>query len=154
MIRKGLVNDRVRNLEFGPAVTVSPGSTIGATISVMQEKRVGCVIVGDDRKTVGVFTERDVLSRVLAGGAALDGAIHTVMTPNPRTIALDDNLAAAVRTMHGAGLRHLPVVDEKGMAIGVLSIKRIIHHLVEHFPQAVYNLPPDPATVSSAREGG
>ncbi|NOT02235.1 MAG: CBS domain-containing protein [Phycisphaerales bacterium] len=139
---------------MGPAVTVAPGATIGATIGLMQKNRVGCVVVQEVKKAVGIFTERDVLSRVLAGGAALDDPIRTVMTPNPRTLRGEENLATVVRTMHAGGLRHLPVVDENGTAVGMVSIKRIIQHLVEHFPQAVYNLPPDPAVVATARDGG
>ena len=55
--------------------------------------------------------------------------------------------------MEEGGYRHLPVVDENGKAVGMLSVKRIIRYLVEHFPGAVYNLPPDPGAVQQEREG-
>ena len=54
--------------------------------------------------------------------------------------------------MEEGGYRHLPVVDERG-PVGVLSVKRIVHYLVEHFPTTVYNLPPDPAVVPQQAEG-
>ena len=48
--------------------------------------------------------------------------------------------------------RHLPVVDQ-GKPVGILSVKRIVHYLVEHFPATVYNLSPDPQAVGHNREG-
>jgi hypothetical protein len=55
--------------------------------------------------------------------------------------------------MDEGGYRHLPVVDEGGRPVGVLSVKRIVHYLVEHFPTTVYNLPPNPGAVPQEREG-
>jgi CBS domain-containing protein len=55
--------------------------------------------------------------------------------------------------MVSGGYRHLPVVDEEGRPVGVLSVKQIMHYLVEHFPSTVYNLPPDPRVVPQEREG-
>jgi len=51
------------------------------------------------------------------------------------------------------GFRHLPVVDDDGRPVGVLSIKDVVHYLVEYFPAKVYNLPPTPDLVQPAREG-
>jgi predicted transcriptional regulator len=55
--------------------------------------------------------------------------------------------------MEEGGYRHLPVVDECSRVVGILSVKRIVHYLVEHFPNTVYNLPPDPNAVQQQREG-
>ena len=46
--------------------------------------------------------------------------------------------------MEDGGYRHLPVVDDSGRPVGVLSVKRIVHYLVEHFPSTIHNQPPDP----------
>jgi hypothetical protein len=56
--------------------------------------------------------------------------------------------------MHTGGYRHIPVIGDEREVIGVLSVKRVVQYLVEHFPAAIYNLPPDPNVVSTAREGG
>jgi CBS domain containing-hemolysin-like protein len=55
--------------------------------------------------------------------------------------------------MQQGGHRHLPVVDEDDRPLGIVSVKRIIHYLVEHYPAAVYNLPPEHAVISHEREG-
>ena len=64
-----------------------------------------------------------------------------------------DPIGAAVRRMEEGGYRHLPVVDDVGRPVGVLSVKRIVHYLVEHFPATIYNLPPDPGVIPQEREG-
>ena len=58
-----------------------------------------------------------------------------------------------IRRMEQGGYRHLPVVDEANRPVGILSVRRIVHYLVEHFPSTVYNLPPDPRTFPQEREG-
>ena len=55
--------------------------------------------------------------------------------------------------MERGGYRHLPVVGEDGGPAGIISVKAIIHHLVEYFPAKVYNLPPTPGQAPPAREG-
>ena len=62
-------------------------------------------------------------------------------------------IGLAIRRMEEGGYRHLPVVDEGGRPVGVLSVKRIVHYLVEHYSPTVYNQPPDPASVPEAPEG-
>jgi CBS domain-containing protein len=75
------------------------------------------------------------------------------MTPNPTIVHPKDSVAFALKRMEEGGYRHLPVVDEAGQPVGVLSVKRIVHYLVEHFPATVYNLPPDPGAVPLEPEG-
>jgi CBS domain-containing protein len=93
------------------------------------------------------------MRRILAPGKPLTVRVAECMTPNPVTVHPKDPISLAVGRMEEGGYRHLPVVDEAGRPIGVLSVKRIVHYLVEHFPATVYNLPPDPASVPSEREG-
>lgn len=135
-------------------VSVPADATIADVIAVMQRERTGCVVVGSECKLLGLFTERDVLKRVLADGAPRDASIVTVMTPDPDTLHLTDTVADVIRKMHHGGFRHMPVVDERGSVFGVVSVKRVVQYLVEHFPEAVYNLPPDPAASATTREGG
>ena len=93
------------------------------------------------------------MRRVLAAGKPLTLPVAECMTPNPVAVHPKEPIAAAVRTHGRGGYRHLPVVDEAGRPVGVLSVKRIVHYLVEHFPGTVYNLPPDPGAVPNEREG-
>ncbi len=131
---------------------VLPGATVAEAVHMMREKSVGCVLVSENRRIVGIFTERDLLRRVLGAGLPLSTAVSDVMTPNPEVVQPRDPIAKAIRRMEDGGYRHLPVViDER--PVGMLSVKRIVHYLVEHFPGVVYNLPPDPQAVQLKREG-
>lgn len=152
-LKDSLLRDRVSDLEMSAAVCVPPGESIGHTIALMQRERVGCVIVQEAETLRGIFTERDLLKRVLADETPLDRPVGSVMTADPDTLAPTDTIGQVIRRMHSGGYRHMPVADEAGKVIGVLSVKRIVQYLVEHFPQAVYNLPPDPAAIATAREG-
>lgn len=133
---------------------VAPGDTIADTIALMQRERKGCVIVRDGGRLCGIFTERDVLKKVLLQGASFDAPVESVMTADPDCVVTSDTLASVIRQMHAGGYRHLPVVDATDDVVGVISVKRVVQYLVEHFPEAVYNLPPDPNAISTAREGG
>jgi predicted transcriptional regulator len=74
------------------------------------------------------------------------------MTSNPICVNPKDSIGCAIKRMQKGGYRHLPVViDER--PVGILSVKRIVHYLVEHFPTMVYNLPPHRQPVPPRREG-
>lgn len=143
----------VARLEPTPALQVDVAAPISQAVSLMCERRVGCVLVCENGMLAGIFTERDLLARVLAHAVPLQQAIRTVMTAQPITVHPDDPISKAIRRMERGGYRHLPVVDANQHPIGILSVKRIIHYLAEHFPATIYNLPPDSGIVPREREG-
>ena len=151
--RRTLSADRVGALGVSPAVSVEPTESIGQVIGRMVAERVGCVLVMSDDRLEGIFTERDVLTRVLGAGAGLQEPIRSVMTSNPSVLHSDSTVADVVRRMHAGGFRHMPVVESDGAVAGVVSIKRVAEYLVEHFPATIFNLPPDPGQRLSAAEG-
>lgn len=132
---------------------VAPAQSVAEAVRLMQQERVGCLLVCQEDKLVGIFTERDLLRKVLAADKPLSLPISDCMTPNPVVVHPKDPIATAVRRMEEGGYRHLPVVDEAGRPVGMLSVKRIVHYLVEHFPSTIYNLPPEPGAVPLEREG-
>lgn len=119
----------------------------------MVQARTGCALVMREGDLVGIFTERDFASRVVAAGLDVASPVQRVMTPSPTTTTQQASVLDAIEKMESGGYRHLPVLDEKGEPMGVLSIKDIVHYLVEYFPANVYNLPPQPDQVAPAREG-
>src|SRR5262245_32257933 len=144
---RNLKIDSVSRLGPAPPRHVAPGQTVAEAVEMMREGEVGCVLVCDGSQLVGIFTERDLLRRVLAAGKPLSLPVGQCMTPNPVTVQPKEPIGLALRRMEEGGYRHLPIVDEAGRPVGILSVKRIVHYLVEHFPGTVYNLPPDPGAV-------
>ena len=153
-LAKSLRSDPVSRLQLRGLVTASPQSSIEQVVRQMTEKRCGCILLQDGSgKLVGIFTERDFVNRVVAAGKDVAGPVGEVMTPDPKTLARHDNVQKAVELMGTNGYRHVPVLGDDGQPVGVLSVKEIIHYLVEYFPAKVYNLPPTPDQTQPAREG-
>ena len=102
-------------------LTVSRGTTVTDAALRMREVNKGAVLVVEGTRLVGIFTERDVLFRVVA--AKRDPAVTTVesvMTKDPQTIHPDQPFVEALRMMHEGRYRHLPVV-EHGRPLGMVS---------------------------------
>ncbi|RIK10279.1 MAG: CBS domain-containing protein [Acidobacteria bacterium] len=127
-----------------------------AAVREMTENDLGAVAVEDDvGRVVGIFTERDVLLRGLSEGEEwLASPLSKLMTPDPVTVTASDSVAEAIHRMKEGHFRHLPVIDEQGRAVAMLSIRRVIADLAEHFPAEVQNLPPDPKRESRNLYGG
>jgi CBS domain-containing protein len=152
-LAKTLKIDSVSRLHPSVPLRVTPAQTVGEAVALMRREGVGCLVVCEGEKVVGIFTERDLTRRVLAAGKALGATMAQCMTPNPVVVHRKEPVGAAIRRMEQGGYRHLPVLDEADRLVGMLSVKRIIHYLVEHFPQTIYNLPPDPGVIQQEREG-
>ena len=124
----------VRNLiEPQKLLVASSASTVREATELMSSRGVGAVLVVDHEELLGIFTERDVVFRVVARGLDPDTTrLSTVMTPGPKTIAPDKSFGVAMAVMHENGFRHLPVV-EKGVPIGVVSSRSALDPELEEF---------------------
>jgi CBS domain-containing protein len=152
-LARNLKVESVSRLHATPALCLDPRQTVREAVEMMRQHRVGCVLVCDGPRLAGIFTERDLMRRVLAPGRPLTLPLACCMTPGPVVVYPTEPIAAALRRMEEGGYRHLPVVDPSGRPLGILSVKRIVHYLVEHFPGTIYNLPPDPGVFPVQAEG-
>ncbi len=145
----------IRALPLRTPVCVAPGASIRRAVEVMSERNVGCVLVVEDGRLRGIFTERDVLRRVVNQGCALDTTpVGAVMTPEPTCLTLDDGIAYALNMMSDGGFRRIPLVDGDGRPTGVVTMRNIVDYIVDLVPHEVRNLPPHPTlAVARAREG-
>jgi len=121
-MQRRIVPDLVRDQTL---VSLPPSATVLDAARIMAERHIGAVLVAVDGRLQGIFTERDVLSRVVAAGLdPNDTALGGVMTPNPDTVAPNDSAFEALRQMSERGYRHLPVVDGERI-VGIVSIRDI-----------------------------
>ncbi len=134
------------------------GSLDSATdaMRAMQGEGRGAVVVTEDgspgTSISGIFTERDVLFRIVDGGrnpAVL--ALSDVMTPEPECLYEDQTVAEVLNVMSVGGFRHIPIVDAERRPVFVVSVKDVVQFLVDAFPREVLNLSPDR---QRQREGG
>jgi CBS domain-containing protein len=117
------------------AISLSEDVTVNAALRVLRERRVGCVIVTDDRGAVsGIFSERDCILKVVQDFEQnKDRPLRDFMTPNPVCEKPETSIAFALTLMSQGGFRHVPIVDAENHPIGMISVKDVIDFIVSTF---------------------
>lgn len=152
-IRGAILTEPIRGLEPREPTCVRPHTSIRDAIEAMNDARVGCVLVTQGDRLVGILTERDILKKVV-GKFELDNQVERFMTKSVETVGMDDGIAYALHKMHVGGYRHIPVVDNEGCPVGVVSVRDLLKFIVSLFPAAVLNVPPEPRLAARALDGG
>lgn len=111
-------------------VTVESGISVRSAANLMNDRRIGSLVVTEGPAVRGILTERDILTRVVAGSRDPDRVtVQEVMTPGPLTCRLHTPLSEARQVMREQRVRHLPVIDD-GRLVGMVSIGDL--NVVEH----------------------
>lgn len=119
-MQRRIVPDIVQNQDIR---TLAPGDSVRAAVDLMAERHIGAVLIEDGGKLTGIFTERDLLSRVVAKGLDPDAtALTEVMTRHPDCLKPGDMASDALGRMNSKGYRHLPVLDGEQL-VGIVSIR-------------------------------
>lgn len=110
-----------------------PETSVSKAAKMMAKKKTGAVMVVEDGRLVGIFTERDAVFRVIAK----ERDPHTtclaeVMTPDPRTVAPDESFGYALLMMYEHGFRHVPVI-ENSRPVGMVSARKALDPELEEF---------------------
>lgn len=119
----------VKDIMRTSLVTLSPGETVETAVRVMKENNIGSVLIVDAGKLVGIFTERDLLTMV-ASGAGLGKKLGDVMTRNVITVKPEDPVVKAVCKMVEHNIRHVPVVDDSGAPLGMVSARDVLRNML------------------------
>ena len=139
-------------LEVGGAVT--PDTAISEVYELLDQRRLNAVVVCDGDAVVGIFTQRDILYRTALETIDPATPVGELMTRDPFTLRLDQRLADAIHAMTVHGYRSVPMVDEGGRWLGLLSSRNVLRFIAAHFPEAVLNLPPRLDQHLARPEGG
>lgn len=124
-----------------PPPAVEPGSSVLHAVEVMAEEGVGAVAVTEAGELRGIFTERDVMLRVvLKTLRPQDAKVSEVMTSPVETISEETTAEEALNHMLDRHLRHLPIVGEGGKLLGMLSIRNLLEHMVEDLSHELHSL--------------
>ncbi len=153
-----LVREPLSAVPVREPLILSASETVTVAMRAMQREHRGCVIVTDDgtrtTKLIGIFTERDVLLRIVDQGknpATLP--IGDVMTPEPECLAVESTVAHALNKMSVGGFRHIPVVDQEHRPAFVVSVRDVVEFLVAAFPREVLTLATGGDSAQKTREG-
>ena len=118
--------------------TVRPTDSVQKALEIMADKNIGCLLVMDDGKTVGILSERDCARR-LARKSAEATPVADIMVRDVVTVELTHNFAECLKLMHQHGIRHLPVV-ENGRPVTVVSIRDFLEEAVTHHARIIAEL--------------
>jgi CBS domain-containing protein len=113
-------------------VSIEPHASLAAAINLLAEKRIGALLIlGADRRVVGILSERDIV-RALAerGAAALDEPVSKTMTRKVYTCSEGETVASIMESMTQGKFRHVPVVDQ-GQVVGIISIGDVVKHRLQ-----------------------
>jgi CBS domain-containing protein len=115
------LESRVGDLALKKPLTIGPNKSLREALTLIDEKKVGSILIVEDQHTIlGILTRYDVLSRVTLSDLDLSTPISAVMTPDVKTLTVDDTAEMAGLLMSRFHIRHLPVLD-RGELVGIIS---------------------------------
>ena len=131
-LERALIEDKVGAMRTQPIATVGPEATIEGAMRKMSEFSVACVLVSDGKKLLGLFSERDVLNKVVDRFDEIRcRPVTEVMTSDPLVTHESECPATAVNLMAVHGFRHVPVLDVNENLVGILGPRRVTSYLQE-----------------------
>ena len=152
-IEQSLHSEPVSRLDLSAYIVVDSGLTVREAIRQLREEKRNVALVVNDGALVGIFTDRDVLRKVVDKPETWDGPIEAVMTAAPLVVKPSAVAAEALNLMDTRNFRNVPVVGDDGQIAGNLTYYSILKFLSDHFPESVYNLPPDPEQMAKQKDG-
>ncbi|MDX6611144.1 MAG: hypothetical protein QOD75_330 [Blastocatellia bacterium] len=145
--------DKVSLMETDDYVCIKPSTPLSEAIEVMQKDEGGCAIVCEGDRIAGIFTERDLLTKVIGQDVDLNAPVSQWMSPVVGTLSPDATIGEAVQLMNEKSYRNIPLVKD-GKLVGSVSVFDVISYLAESYPKTTMNLPPVPAQVMDTTDGG
>jgi CBS domain-containing protein len=122
-------------------LSIGPDASVLMAATLMNDQRVGCLVVLDQGKVVGIFTERDVLRRVVGQRRDVEKAsVSEVMTTDVFCCAPETSIEEVRGSMKNRRIRHLPVVSPSGALLGLISIGDLNAQLVASQEQTIHLL--------------
>ncbi len=131
-VERELLRDRVAGLVARAPLSVGPDTPVKQVLRALHENSFGCVGIVEDGRLIGIFSERDALLKLGREAAELaDRPVSEFMTASPQTLPADAKIAFAVRHMDQGGFRHLPIVNEYGVLVSMISVRDILRYVAE-----------------------
>lgn len=148
-------NENVGHLPLRKAIKAKANTTLEKIIIKMQKNSSGCILITDEKdQLVGLFTERDLMTKYVGTSLSSSTLISEIMTKDPMTLPYNTTIAQVAYFMSEKQFRHLPILSESGKVMGLLSVRVLVYFIAEHLPKMVLNLPPDEKKIPRYAEGG
>ena len=143
----------IEELELNEALSTEEGTSIANALTIMQENRIGSILITRNKKLTGIVTERDIFLKVAGFPIDLDTEnVESIMTPDPVSLMKTDMIAYIMNNMHVGGYRHVPIVDENHVPVSIVSIKDVMSFILDYFPEEIQNITGEPFRGPHLRE--
>jgi CBS domain-containing protein len=133
---------RIRHLPIDAATYIESGTPLNMVVEEMRKGHTSCVVICRTNRCVGIFTERDYLTKVLSIEVDRKRPVDEFMSAPVKTLSPDDTVGQAINIMNQFGFRNIPLVDAEGKCTGLLQIRNIIQFLAELYPEEILNAQP------------
>jgi CBS domain-containing protein len=140
LIPPNILSTSIGSIGLKDPLTISPEASLQECLDLLQKRRVGSLLVTDrDGKLVGIFTERDMLLKVMGKVPDLTKeVVKDHMTKDPVKELPGASLAFALSVMSHGGFRHVPIVDEDNIPIGIVSVKDVVDFFVRKMLDGIF----------------
>lgn len=128
--------------------------SINDAVRKMRENGSGYIVISNNKKVVGIFTEVDIIFKIIGKDVDWTRPVSDFMTKDPYVLTPDDSVGEAIDLMGKHRFYHIPLVDKNKELTGVISVRSLIRFLSEFYPTEVYNLPPEIDKIVESAEGG
>lgn len=146
--------DSVMRMDTDDFVCIAPSTPLAEAIDLMKKDEGGCAIVCDDAgRVLGIFTERDLLTKIVGEPVNLSAPVSDWMSPVVATLTPEDTVGDVVRVMNEKSYRNIPLVND-GKLVGSISVFDVISYLAESYPKTTMNLPPNTEQIMDSTDGG
>jgi len=117
---------KVSDLPPGRLLSVSPQTRLADVAREMRLEDSDSAAVMEAGRLVGIITERDLVRAIAEGVNPTQASAEVIMTPNPATVSGDEDVSVVALKMMRLGIRHLPVVDDEGKPVGLVSARNLV----------------------------
>ncbi|MCK9519987.1 MAG: CBS domain-containing protein [Dehalococcoidia bacterium] len=119
-------------LRLRPVMTTTPDASVESVVATLRTDSSGAVVILENERIIGIFTERDVLKKVAGYPDRLQHPVSEYMTPDPVVLRDEDTMATALNKMGDGGFRHIPYVRE-GKLVGMLTGREVMNWLMSKY---------------------
>ncbi|MFC1757339.1 CBS domain-containing protein [Planctomycetota bacterium] len=135
---ENMTRDSVGDLNMREPVLVRPDETVRSVVKLLHDQRIGCaILVDDDKKPIGMFTESMLSQLVIKNPSAIDEPVGTHAAKRWPQVCITDKVASVLDALEVKNTRFLAVVDEEGRVCGLAGQKGLMEYVAEHFPNQV-----------------
>jgi CBS domain-containing protein len=145
--------DKVSLLQTDDYVCIEPSTSLADAIEAMKKDEGGCAIVCEGERVVGVFTERDLLAKIVGMNIDLQAPVSEWMSREVSALTREATIGEAVSIMNEKSFRNIPLVNDGGL-VGSISVFDVISYLAESYPKETMNLPPNTNQIMAEEDGG